>query len=336
MCHSEGISPKNPPKIDSVDSSLALRMTSILMKPNLKVKIGRLELKNPIAVASGTLGYGEEFNDNFYKISELGALFTKGISLKPRHGNSTPRVVETASGMLNAIGLQNVGLEVFINEKLPYLRKAGATAIVNIFGEKIEDYVELARSLDKLEGISGFELNISCPNVKAGGVHFGTDPKLAAKVTKEVKKAAKKHLMVKLSPNYHDMVGMAKSVVDAGADSLSLINTITGMAIDAENRSPVLANITGGLSGPAIKPVALRMVWQVSKALPKVPIVGIGGIMNITDVVEFLLAGASAVQVGTANFVRPSIASDLVMELEGYLSSHNIKDVNELVAGLKS
>lgn len=304
------------------------------MKPVLRTNIAGLALKNPITVASGTFGYGEEFNEDFYKISDLGAIFTKGISLKPRAGNPPPRVVETPSGMLNAIGLQNVGLEAFINEKLPYLRKAGATTVVNIFGEDEDEYVEIASALDPLKGVDALELNISCPNVKAGGVHFGTDPALAGRVTRAVKKVMKKPLIVKLSPNYHDIVGMAKTVAGEGADALSLINTITGMAIDAEKRRPVLANITGGLSGPAVKPIALRMVWQVKRALPELPVIGIGGIMNVTDVVEFLLAGASAVQVGTANFIHPGIASRLVDELERYLAVRNISDVSELVSGL--
>ncbi len=305
------------------------------MKPNLKVKIGKLELKNPIMVASGTFGYGEEFHKNFYDISKLGAVVTKGISLKPRLGNKTPRVAETASGMLNSIGLQNVGLRAFITEKLPFLQRVHATTIVNILGEKIEDYVELAQTLDEEPGVHAIELNISCPNVKAGGVQFGTDPKLAAKVTSSVKKKIKKPLIVKLSPNYHDMPLMAKHVVDAGADALSIMNTITGMAIDAEKRRPVLANVFGGLSGPAIKPIALRMVCQVYMASKKQrPIVGIGGIMNITDVVEFLLAGSSAVQIGTANFINPTIAADLVDQLEQYMIDHDIADIKELTGGL--
>lgn len=306
------------------------------MKPNLKVKIGKLELKNPIMVASGTYGYGEEFHKNFYDISKLGAVVTKGISLKPRKGNQTPRVVETASGMLNAIGLQNVGLDSFIKDKLPFLKNAGATVIVNMLGETIEEYTELASRLDPLDGVHGIEINISCPNIKAGGVQFGTDPKLAADVVRSVRNVVKKTLIVKLSPNYHDIPSMARSVADAGADSVSLINTITGMAINAATRKPLLANVTGGLSGPAIKPIALRMVWQAFKELKdKVPIIGLGGIMNVTDVVEFLLAGSQAVQVGTANFVNPSIAVDLVTQLEKYLTGQKLSDVQSLVGGLK-
>lgn len=302
------------------------------MKPNLKVKIGGLDLKNPITVASGTFAYGEEFHKNFYDISALGAVFTKGISLKPRRGNRPPRTVETASGMLNAIGLQNVGVGVFIKEKLPFLKKTGATVIVNIFGETIDEYAAVAERLGSLDDVHGIELNISCPNVAAGGIAFGTDPVLAVDVTKAVRAATKKTLIVKLSPNYHNIPLMTKSVADAGADAVSLVNTITGMSINAETRRPVLANIIGGLSGPAIKPVALRMVWEASRI--GMPIIGIGGITNLTDVIEFLLAGASVVQIGTANLVHPMTAYNLIGELEKYLTSHKIKDVNELVRGL--
>ncbi len=313
---------------------------------NLKIKIGRIELKNPICVASGTFGYGEEFHKDYYDISKLGAVFTKGISLRPREGNSTPRVVETYSGMLNAIGLQNVGLEKFLSDKLPFLKKVGATTIVNIFGATIDEYAELAGALDKADGVAGVEVNISCPNVKQGGVQFGIDPKLAAKVTKAVRKKTDKTVIVKLSPNYHNIPEMARAVEKAGADALSCINTITGMAIDIKTKKPVLANIVGGLSGPAIKPVALRMVWEAANALKgpviasgakqssaksRIPIIGCGGIMNINDVIEFLLAGATAIQVGTANFIKPTIANELIGQLEQYLGN---KDVSELIGGL--
>ena len=292
-----------------------------------------LKIKNPIIAASGTFGYGEEFHKDFYDISKLGAVVTKGISLNPRVGNPTPRIVETASGMLNAIGLQNVGIKKFLQEKLPFLKKAGATVIVNIFGTTVEEYAELASVLDGAAGVFGIEVNISCPNVKEGGVQFGADPKLAEKVTKAARKKTKKTLIVKLSPNYHNIPEMARAVADAGADAISLINTITGMAIDARARRPILANITGGLSGPAIKPVALRMVWEAANAV-KVPVIGIGGIRNVTDVVEFLLAGASAVQIGTANFVNPNIASEIVDDLEKYLVQNKISGMDELVGGL--
>lgn len=312
---------------------------------NLRVKIGKLELKNPIIAASGTFGYGEEFHENFYDISKLGAVVTKGISLKPRKGNPTPRVVETASGMLNAIGLQNVGLKVFLKEKLPFLKKSGATVIVNIFGEKAEEYGELAQSLDDAEGVHAIELNISCPNVRAGGIQFGIDPKLAERVVKVARKSTQKTIIVKLSPNCSNIPLMAETVADAGADVISLINTITGMAVNAETRRPVLANITGGLSGPAIKPVALRMVWEAykkaaAKPCPErsrrfaLPIIGLGGIMNVTDVVEFMLAGSTAVQVGTASFIDPNIGIKLVNELRKYLIDNKISDVNKLTGAL--
>lgn len=288
----------------------------------MKVKIGKLELKNPVIAASGTFGYGKEFHKNFYDISKLGAVATKGISLKPRNGNPTPRIIETPSGMLNAIGLQNVGVKAFIKEKLPFLKRANATVIANIFGERVEEYAELASILDKEEGVHAIELNISCPNVKAGGVAFGTDPKLAHKVVSAVRKAARKTLIVKLSPNFHDIPLMAKNVAGAGADAISLINTITGMAIDIKTKRPILANVTGGLSGPAIKPIALRMVWEAYNAVGKgkkgVPIIGIGGILNATDAIEFMLAGAKAVQIGTANFIKPSTALDIIEGLEKY------------------
>ncbi|MBI2975099.1 MAG: dihydroorotate dehydrogenase [Deltaproteobacteria bacterium] len=304
------------------------------MKPNLKVKIGRLELKNPIMTASGTFGYGEEFNENFYDISKLGGIVTKGISLKPREGNPMPRVVETASGMLNSIGLQNVGVDDYIKGKLPYLKKTGALIVANVLGNNTNEYNKIASLLNPLDEIAALEVNISCPNVKKGGVQFGTDPKAAAGLVKSIRKVFKKTLIVKLSPNYHNIPLIAKSVADAGADAISLINTITAMAIDAETRRPILSAVTGGLSGPAIKPIALRMVWEASKAV-KIPVIGIGGIMNITDVVEFLLAGASAVQIGTGNFLKPSIAFDLVKELEEYLQAHDISDVKELIGGLR-
>jgi len=279
------------------------------------IKIGSLALKNPIMVASGTYGYGKEFNEDLYPIKELGAVITKGVSLNPRQGNQMPRIVETPSGMLNAIGLANVGLEEFKNEKLPYLREASATVIVNVFGETIEEYEKIAEAVSAEQGVDAIELNISCPNVKSGGIHFGTDPKQAAKVTKEVKKKVNVPLIVKLSPNVTDIVEIGKAVEDAGADAVSAINTITGMAIDIKTRKPKLANVVGGLSGPAIKPVALRMVWELCRGL-KIPVIGVGGISSLEDVLEFLIAGAKAVQIGTANFVDPMIAYRLVKELK--------------------
>ncbi len=305
------------------------------MTPELSVEIGALKLKNPVLVASGTFGYGEEFHDTFYDIARLGAVVTKGISLAPRKGNPMPRVIESAGGMLNAIGLANVGVDCFLAEKLPFLLNAGATVVVNCFGSTVEEYAEVARRLDGAEGVAAFELNISCPNVAAGGVQFGTQPKLAAEMTRAVREATARPLWVKLSPQVADIAAMAAAVVEAGADAISLINTIPAMAIDAEARRPVLANITGGLSGPAIKPVALKAVYDVARAIDR-PIVGMGGIMNACDAVEFLLAGATAVQIGTANFVRPTIAIEVVDGLRAYCAERGIAAVRELTGALQT
>ncbi|MBT3181059.1 MAG: dihydroorotate dehydrogenase [Deltaproteobacteria bacterium] len=303
-------------------------MTSMLM-----TKIGSLELKNPVMVASGTYGYGEEFDD-MYDISKLGAVVTKGVSLKPREGNPMPRVIEVASGMLNAIGLANVGIDNFLSEKLPFLVSRNATVIVNIFGSTIDEYSELAKLLDDHDGVSAVEVNISCPNVKAGGVQFGTDPKVAAKITKLVKKAFSKTVIVKLSPQVSDICAIAKAVEDAGADALSLINTIPAMAIDVDSRKPVLANITGGMSGPAVKPVALKLVYDVARSV-RIPVVGLGGIMTTDDALEFLLAGASAVQIGTANFVNPKVALDVISGMDSYCRKLNLSSVQEVVGALE-
>lgn len=284
------------------------------MPNNLSVQIASLKLKNPIMVASGTFGYGEEFNEDFYPISELGAVITKGISLKPREGNPMPRLVETASGVINAIGLANVGIEEFLKTKLPYLKKAAATVIVNVFGSDIDEYAEVTSRLDGVDGVHGLELNISCPNVKCGGIQFGTDPRAAAKVTKAVRKKTKLPLIVKLSPNVTDICEIGEAVAGEGADAVSAINTITAMAIDVKTGKPVLANTFGGLSGPAIKPIALRMVWQLCRKL-KVPVIGIGGISSVNDVKEFMIAGAKVVQIGTANFVDPMVAKRIVDSL---------------------
>lgn len=304
------------------------------MQPNLKVQIGKLELKNPVMVASGTFGYGEEFSE-LYDLSKVGAVVTKGISLKPREGNPMPRVAETASGLLNAIGLQNVGVGVFLKEKMPFLRKQEAKVIVNIFGESIEEYVAMAVKLDGVVGVFALELNISCPNVSCGGALFGTDPNLAAKVTQAVKKVTSFPLIVKLSPQVTDIVSIAKTVVEAGADALSVINTIPGMAIDMKTKKPGLANVTGGLSGPAIKPIALKMVWEVAKAV-NVPVIGVGGIINSQDAIEFMLAGASAIQIGTANFIQPNSAIEILSGIRTYLIEEKISDVNQLVGALKT
>ncbi len=303
------------------------------MKPNLTVEIGSILLKNPVMTASGTFGYGQEFAD-YLDLNCLGGIITKGLSLKPRAGNPTPRIVETCGGMLNAIGLQNVGIDEFIEKKVPYYRTIDTRVIANFFGTTVDEYAELAGRLDAIPEVAGMEVNISCPNVKQGGIVFGTDPAAAAAVVTAVRERTTKPVIVKLSPNVTDIVAMALACQEAGADALSVINTITAMAIDLKTRRPVLANITGGLSGPAIKPIALRMVWQVSRAV-KIPVIGIGGIMTATDALEFLLAGATAVQVGTASFLDPGTAGRIVQEMEEYLVSEGISDVRELIGALK-
>ena len=303
------------------------------MKPNLAVNIGGIKLKNPVLTASGTFGYGPEFAD-YLELSSLGGIITKGLSLKPRAGNPTPRIVETCGGMLNAIGLQNVGIEEFIEKKIPFYRTLETKVIANFFGTTVDEYAELAGRLDAIPEVAGMEVNISCPNVKQGGIVFGTDPAAAAALVAAVRERTGQTVIVKLSPNVTDIVAMAQACVAAGADALSLINTITAMAIDLKTKRPVLANITGGLSGPAIKPIALRMVWQVAKAV-NVPIIGIGGIMTATDALEFLLAGATAVQVGTASFLDPGAAGRIVREMEEYLVREGISDVRELIGALK-
>ena len=304
------------------------------MNPDLSVDMGRLRLKNPVMTASGTFGYAKEF-EPLLALDRLGALVVKGLSLAPSKGNPPPRIVETACGMLNAIGLENVGVDAFIREKLPYLAKLQAPVLANIYGTDIDAYAELAARLDGIEGISGIEVNISCPNVKQGGVAFGADPHTAQKVTQAVRRRYQGPLIVKLSPNVTDITLIARSVVDGGADAVSLINTLTGMAVDIHTRRPRLANITGGLSGPAIKPVALRMVWQVAQAVD-VPVIGIGGIMNAEDALEFIIAGASAVQVGTANFVNPRCTMEIIDGIEDYLREKGVASVRELVGSIET
>ena len=296
---------------------------------DLSIDVGNLIIKNPIMTASGT--YGEEFAP-FVDLVTLGGIVVKGISLEPRPGNPPPRIVETEGGMLNAIGLQNVGVDKFISAKIPMLKALNTTVIVNVLGDSIEDYAEIARRLDPYDDIHAVEVNISCPNVKKGGVAFGTVPEMAAKVTRAVKDNTSKPVMIKLSPNVTDITAMAHAVEDAGADSISLINTLIGMAIDVKTRKPILANVIGGLSGPAIKPVALRMVYQVAKAV-KIPVIGIGGITTLDDVLEFLIAGASAVQIGTANFINPAVSGDLVKGLEAYLDDNNCT-LQELIGSI--
>ena len=302
-------------------------------RPDLRVIIGGLELANPVMTASGTFGYGAEFA-NLTDLDQLGAMVVKGISLAPRSGNPPPRIAETACGMLNAIGLENVGLEQFIRGKMPFLRTCASKLIVNILGDSIEEYAVLARELSAVEGVHGLEINISCPNVKKGGVAFGTVPDMAAAVTRAVKEAATLPVIVKLSPNVTDIVAMARAVEAGGADAISLINTLIGMAIDAHSRRPKLANIIGGLSGPAIKPIALRMVWQVAAAVT-IPVIGIGGISTAEDAIEFLLAGATAIQIGTANFYRPNATGDILSGIEAYLNRYNEPSVRALIGGLR-
>jgi dihydroorotate dehydrogenase (NAD+) catalytic subunit len=298
----------------------------------MAVKIGGISLQNPVMTASGTFGYAREF-DPLIDLNRLGAIVVKGLALKPVKGNPPPRIVETPCGMLNAIGLENVGVEAFVADKMPFLRTLKPPIIANIYGTSVEEYAELAGRLDAVDGVAGVEVNISCPNVKAGGVVFGVDPAAAGGVVKAVRHSTRKPVIVKLSPNVTDVTAIARRAQDAGADALSLINTIIGMAIDIETRRPRLANITGGLSGPAIKPVALRMVWQVARAT-RLPVIGIGGIMTAEDAVEFFIAGARAVQVGTANFVNPRSTIEIIDGIERYLERHGIADIAELVGSL--
>jgi dihydroorotate dehydrogenase (NAD+) catalytic subunit len=309
-------------------------MNSSAVKPDMTVNLAGIPLRNPVMTASGTFGYGEEFAE-YVDLESIGAMVTKGLSLKPRAGNPTPRIVETPGGMLNAIGLQNVGFDAFIAKKIPFLRTVATPVIANFFGATIDEYAEMARRLDEIPELAGLEVNISCPNVKQGGIVFGTDPACAFDVISACRKATGKPLIVKLSPNVTDVVVMAKACQDAGADALSLINTLTGMAIDLNRRRPILANITGGFSGPAIKPIALRMVWQVAKAV-KLPIIGIGGIMNATDALEFMLAGATAVQVGTASFINPGAAQQIAADMEAWLSAHGVADIKSLIGALET
>jgi dihydroorotate dehydrogenase (NAD+) catalytic subunit len=299
---------------------------------DLRVNIGSLELANPVMTASGTFGYAREF-ENLMDLRRLGAVIVKGISLHPRDGNPPPRIAETACGMLNAIGLQNVGVDRFIREKMPYLAALGVPVIVNILGDSLEEYAEITARLAGVPGVAGIEVNISCPNVAKGGVAFGTDPQMAAAATAAVKARAAVPVMVKLSPNVTDITVIARAVEDAGADSVSLINTLIGMAINLKSRRPALANICGGLSGPAIKPVALRMVYQVAAAV-KIPVIGIGGITSATDALEFLLAGATAVQIGTANFVNPAVSEEIIDGIAAYLRAEQLPSVHALIGGL--
>ncbi len=298
-------------------------------KPDLSVDFAGIRLKNPVLTASGTFGYGEEYAE-FVDLNKLGGVIVKGISLRPITGNPPPRIWETPSGMLNAIGLENPGIDVFLTEKLPYLRKFDTAVIVNIFGYSFEDYVAVAERLDGVPGVSGLEVNISCPNVKAGGIVFGTDLKAAFGLLSAVRKATKLPVIAKLSPNVTDITEFAGAARDAGCDGLSLINTLLGMSIDVQCRKPRLANWTGGLSGPAIRPVAVRMVWQTAKAVP-LPIIGMGGIVTAEDALEFILAGASAVAVGTANFISPRATVDVIEGIETFMTEQGVNAIGDLV-----
>ena len=303
---------------------------------DLSCDLGLFKLKNPVMTASGTFGYGKEYHE-YFDISRLGAVVVKGIRMEPSHGNPTPRIAETAGGMLNAIGLQGPGVEKFLHgeDYMPFLRSTGATVIVNIWGKTLEEYGEVAARLDaESDGITALEINISCPNVKHGGAAFGTDIKLASEVVSLVRKSTKLPLITKLSPNVGNIADFARAVEAAGSDMVSLINTFTGMAIDVETRRPRLANLTGGLSGPAVKPVAVRMVYDVSHAV-RIPVIGMGGIMTGSDAVEFLLAGASAVAVGTANFVDPETPLKVIKFIDEYLEKHGFKSVSDIVGTIK-
>jgi dihydroorotate dehydrogenase (NAD+) catalytic subunit len=305
-------------------------------KPNLEVEIAGIKLKNSVMTASGTFGYGQEYAP-FVDLNRLGAMILKGITLKPKMGNPPSRVIETPSGMLNAIGLQNVGVEVLIKEKLPYLKKFDTPVIINVSGDTIEEYVELARRLGEVSeemGVAGLEVNISCPNVKKGGMAWGTDAKATYKIINNIRKTTSLPLIAKLTPNVTDIKTIAQAAEEAGADALSLINTLVGMAIDIDSRKPKLANVSGGLSGPAVKPVALWLVWQVFQTV-SIPVIGIGGIIKVEDALEFIIAGARAIEIGTANFVNPRVTIEIIEGIEKYLMENNIKDINELVGSMK-
>jgi dihydroorotate dehydrogenase (NAD+) catalytic subunit len=299
---------------------------------DLTVRIGKIVLKNPVIVSSGTFGFGEEF-EGFFDLNCLGALIPKGISLKPMVGNPPPRIFETEGGILNSIGLQNPGLRDFIKNKLPYYQDLKTHLIINFFGNTQKEYVELAKRFDDVAGVSGLEMNISCPNVKRGGIVFGTNPQMAYRLVQAVRKATALTLMVKLSPNVTDIASMAKSVEEGGADAVSLVNTFRAMAVNIHTKKPELGNTIGGLSGPAIKPIALRMVWEVSQAV-KISVIGMGGIMNAQDAIEFILVGASAVQIGTANLVNPKTGLEVLQGIKKYLAQNKIDRIQKLVGTL--
>ena len=299
----------------------------------LNVNIGGIQMRNPVMTASGTFGYGSEYA-NFVDLNQLGAIVVKGITNEPWAGHPMERITETPSGMLNAIGLQNAGVEDFISHKLPYLRDFNVPVIANVSGKTVKEYLTVSQKLTDAVGVAGLELNISCPNLDCGGMSFGIDADLASDLVKRVRENTDLPIVVKLSPNVTDITVIARAVEDAGADAISAINTLLGMAINAETRKPELANVTGGLSGPAIKPVALRIVWEISKSV-SIPVVGMGGIMNVTDAVEFLIAGASAVAVGTANFANPNASMEIVKGIREYLKKSGMESIKELVGSLK-
>jgi len=300
---------------------------------DLTVKIGKITLKNPVIVSSGTFGFGEELKD-FIDLNHLGAVIPKGISLEPMKGNPPPRIFETAGGILNSIGLQNPGYKEFVKNRLPYYKNLKTHVIINFFGNTQEEYVELASHLDGLPGISGLEMNISCPNIKRCGIVFGTDPRMAYRLVRAVRKATTSTLIIKLSPNVTDIALMAKSVEEGGADAVSLVNTFRAMAVNVHTKKPELGNITGGLSGPAIKPIAVRMVWEVSRAID-LPVIGMGGIMNAEDAIEFILVGASAIQIGTANLINPRTGIEVVQGIKKYLAQNKINRIQKLVGAFE-
>ncbi len=304
-----------------------------IRNPDLSVKIGNIKLKNPVIVASGTFGFGEEYED-FLNLNHLGAIIPKGISLKPMMGNAPPRIFETEGGILNSIGLQNPGFQDFIKDKLPYFKNIRTHLIINFFGNTKREYMELARSFDKVGGISGLEINISCPNVERGGMAFSSEPKIVYRLLNAVRKLTKLTLIAKLSPNVTDIAAIAKAAEEGGADAVSLINTFKAMAINIRSRKPELGNIIGGLSGPAIKPIALRMVWEVSQAV-KIPVIGMGGIMKAEDAIEFILVGASAVQIGTANLVSPRTGIEVIRGIRRYLIQNKIQGIQKLIGLFK-
>ena len=309
-------------------------MVKPIRNPDLSVRIGNIKLKNPVIVASGTFGFGEEYED-FFNLNRLGGIIPKGISLKPMVGNPPPRIFETEGGILNSIGLQNPGYQDFIKDKLPYFKNIKTHLIINVFGNTQKEYTELARCFNGVPGISGLEMNISCPNVKRGGMAFGSEPKIVYRLVRAVRKSTKLTLIVKLSPNVTDIASIAKSAEEGGADAVSLINTFKAMAINIHSKKPELGNVIGGLSGPAIKPIALRMVWEVSQAV-KIPVIGMGGIMKAEDAIEFILVGASAIQIGTANLINPRTGIEVIQGIKRYLIQNKIERIQKLIGFFKN